>query len=206
MKSYTWNLTFKQSISGVLLVSARRPHQKTLHGAEIPKYVQDYCLVQPVPNPDTLPISEESLSVVKDKGTLIEGGWEVSEEIPIPYASRSAKYGEAPHLDWDEASYLGNGNDGVYYGALKTSYLGPRGGKRETWWAMATVDSDTGGFVDDTGGFVDTLAADPGYSSEKHALRAAKDAAFEWCASNGICTDPNCQIEGCDGGCCDDSP
>jgi hypothetical protein len=75
-----------------------------------------------------------------------------------------------PMLDWDEASYVGDGNDGVYYGAMF---------QNGSWWALATVDSNTGGFTD-------TLTAERGYRSERAALAAARDAALEWCHVNRV--------------------
>jgi hypothetical protein len=78
-----------------------------------------------------------------------------------------------PTLEWDDPGtrYLGDENDGVFYGVWQQS--------QTRWWALATVDSNTGGFTD-------TLAADYGYRSEKAAMRAARDAALEWLHFNNV--------------------
>lgn len=112
---------------------------------------------------------EGALEVLRGKsGDRYE--FTVTESIPNP--PPQAKYGEPPELDLDDAAYIGDGNDGVYFSAIH---------KGNTWWALATVDSDTGHFID-------TLVSEGGHRSEKAALTAAKDAALEWCTTNNVAT------------------
>ncbi|UCC74004.1 MAG: hypothetical protein JSV86_05455 [Gemmatimonadota bacterium] len=73
--------------------------------------------------------------------------------------------------DIDEATYVGDGADGVYYLVDE----GPDG-----WYVTVVVDSETGGFVD-------TLYEDDGpHPSAAEADRAGRDAAIEWCTWNEV--------------------
>lgn len=162
-----WTLTFQKSILGWMLVKARRRGRGVMIGIAIPRHVREWAL------------AEKSL-VVRDKGAIevvtlaAKGGdracMEANVSAPSPFNGPVA-----PHLDWDssETFYLGDENDGVYYGARQDEKHPSR------WWALSTVDSNTGGFVD-------TLSNDYGYRSRSAALRAAKDAAYEWCCANEI--------------------
>ena len=74
-------------------------------------------------------------------------------------------------FDCDEASYLGDERDGVYYQVAE----GPGG-----WFLTVVVDCDTASFIQ-------TTTADDGpYASEAEALEAGKGAAIEWCANNNV--------------------
>jgi hypothetical protein len=74
--------------------------------------------------------------------------------------------------DWDEATYYGDEDDGVYVNVGQ----GPDG----KWYMTATVDCNTASFVDD-------LVTDDGpYDTEEEAKVAGKDAAIEWCHDNDV--------------------
>jgi hypothetical protein len=74
-------------------------------------------------------------------------------------------------FDVDEATYIGDEEDGVYYQV---------GSGEGGWYMTAVVDCDSAGFVDN-------LVVDDGpYISETEALRAGKSCAIDWCLSNDI--------------------
>ncbi|MHC4372254.1 MAG: hypothetical protein ACYSW8_32015 [Planctomycetota bacterium] len=75
-------------------------------------------------------------------------------------------------VDVDNAFYVGNGADGVYYQVFEDSH-------GDYWWS-AIVDSNTGAFCD-----VMTEGAGP-YKTRDEALYAARDEALEWCACNTV--------------------
>jgi hypothetical protein len=162
-----WTAKINRSISGYALVAAKRGSGAYKKGAQIPKFVRDYFMA------DARGVITDSgaVAVLKDKSkgahsfTVTENITETESD-----ARGQAKYGPPPRLNWDNADYVGSETDGVYYGAVN------KGG---TWWALASVDSDTGGFTD-------ALIAEGGYGSEKAARIAAKDAAREWCATNNV--------------------
>ena len=73
----------------------------------------------------------------------------------------------------DGATYIGSGDDGVYFDAAE----GPDG-----WYMSAIVDSDTGHFVD-------SLVTDDGpYETRERAIEAGRNAAYDWCMNNDVCT------------------
>jgi hypothetical protein len=94
-------------------------------------------------------------------------------EVEIPREKIGKRQPDPPHYTTEQLEYVGNEIDGVYYGAVQDETYPSR------WWAMAVVDSETGGFVD-------TLAEDYGYESESRAQTAALDAAVEWLLNNNI--------------------
>lgn len=164
----TWTAKIQRSISGFALQAAKRGSGSYKRGSQIPTYVREYFFA------DARGLITDGAAIAalneKSKGAH---SFTVTAQIPeteSAYSRTQAKYGPPPHLDWDDAEYMGDKGDGVYYGALK------KGG---TWWALATVDSDTGGFTE-------SLTAEGGYSSKKAALTAAKDAAYEWCRTNRV--------------------
>jgi hypothetical protein len=74
-------------------------------------------------------------------------------------------------VDFDEATYVGDEEDGVYIGVGEGS---------DGWYVSTVVDSDTGSFVD-------ALMMDDGpYPTEAQALEAGKGQAIEWCADNAV--------------------
>jgi len=162
MKARKWTLCFRKCIMGWLLVSARPAHGRTLKGVAIPRHVLDFA-------------EADERGFVRDKETgkiisgLVNDAYEgkTVQEIDDPAKPQE----EPPRLDWDasETKYIGSEEDGVYYGAVE---------KNGKWWAMATVDSDSGGFTD-------SLLAELGTSQET-ALQAAREVAEEWCASNEV--------------------
>lgn len=163
-KNRKWVLCFRRSILGWLLVSARPEHGRTLKGTEIPKHVLNFAEA----DERGFVRGKEAGKVIND---LIKKGAYQGKTIQVindPPGSQD----EPPHLDWDacDTEYTGSEDDGVYYGAVE------KGGK---WWAMATVDSDTGHFTD-------SLLAQPGFKDRASAFQTAKNAAEEWCAANNV--------------------
>lgn len=74
-------------------------------------------------------------------------------------------------FDVDEATYVGDEEDGVYYQVAKG---------RKGWYMTAVVDCNTAAFVD-------TLVSDDGpYDSEAHAITAGQNCAIEWCMDNDV--------------------
>jgi hypothetical protein len=74
-------------------------------------------------------------------------------------------------FDVDDATYVGDENDGVYYQVAKGE---------DGWYMTAVVDCNTAHFVDD-------LVVDDGpYESEAAAIMGGKNAAFEWCMNNHV--------------------
>jgi hypothetical protein len=74
-------------------------------------------------------------------------------------------------FDIDEATYIGNAEDGVYYQIAE---------KHGKWYMTAVVDSNTGSFVDN-------LIVDDGpYDTEQEALKAGAAVAQEWCIDNNV--------------------
>jgi len=166
-----WTAKIQRSISGFALQGVKKGHGNYLKGAKIPQYVRDYFLA------DARGLITDTEDV-KHYEKLAKGrlNFTVTESILMPdahassYSKQQAKYGKPPRLDWDHADYAGDEQNGVYYGAMKSG---------RTWWALATVDSDTGGFTE-------TLAAEGGYKTEKAAHIAARDAALDWCHDNDV--------------------
>ena len=82
-------------------------------------------------------------------------------------------------FDPDDAWYVGDENDGVYYQVAEGA---------DGWYMTAVVDSDSGSFVDN-------LTTDDGpYDTERAALDAGRCAAKEWCIWNDVSYDD----EGCE--------
>jgi hypothetical protein len=83
-----------------------------------------------------------------------------------------------PHVcdvDVDEATYVGDGEDGCYYDAAAD-----HDGK---WYTSVIVDCDTAGFVD-------TLIQDDGpYDTFEAAMEAGRHYAEDWCVTNGVALD-----------------
>ncbi len=158
-----WRLVFNRSIIGWVLIAARKQGSIVLRGAQIPARVREYAMV-------------DERGIVTDNATrdvLSEksgGAPDVAIREEIPAALTGWRAETPPQLDVDDAEYVGNETDGVYFKALKQG---------ATWWAVTLVDSDTGHFVD-------TLFAEGGYRNEKRARAAAMDAATDWCLTNGV--------------------
>lgn len=156
-----WTVNFNKGILGWTLVSARKKGERVLHGTSIPPRVREWALADArgvVSHPDAIAAIEQ---VQRNGRASLK-----TEDITRPTKPRPTP----PILDWDEAEYLGDGKDGVYFGTV-------REGRK--WWALASIDSNTGHFTQ-------SLAADPGYTSEKRALIAARDAAIDWLVTNEI--------------------
>jgi hypothetical protein len=167
MRESTWTAKLQRTLSGFALVAAKRGTATYKKGAQIPQYVREYFLAD-----QRGLINDKAARHVLEKKSKGAHSFTVTEQIPeTESAARGqAKYGVPPRLDWDTAAYMGSDRDGVYYGAMQ------KGG---TWWALATVDSETGSFTE-------ALVAEGGYPSKKAALTAAKDAAYEWCRTNRV--------------------
>ena len=69
----------------------------------------------------------------------------------------------------DNAFYLGDDEDGVYFDAVKG----------DGWTVKAMVDSDTGSFTAD-------LPVEGEFKTYKEAIDKAVCAALEWCMGNGV--------------------
>jgi hypothetical protein len=164
----TWTAKLQRTLSGFALQAVKKGKGKYRKGAKIPQYVREYFEA----NPRGLINDDEAVRTLKEKSNGAHR-FTLTEQIPeteSAYSKTQAKYGAPPHLDWDDAEYVGDADNGVYYGAMH---------KGKTWWALATVDSNTGGFTD-------SLVAEGGYRSRRAALIAAKDAALEWCYNNDV--------------------
>jgi hypothetical protein len=74
-------------------------------------------------------------------------------------------------VDFDEATYIGDEKDGVYYQVTQA---------KDGWYVSATVDSDTGSFVDTI------VDRDGPYATETEARMVGEDAAKEWCFHNEV--------------------
>jgi hypothetical protein len=75
-------------------------------------------------------------------------------------------------VDVDEATYLGDGDDGCYYDAAQ----GPDG----KWYASVLVDCETAGFVD-------TIVSDDGpHDTYEAAMAAGGVWASDWCTDNRV--------------------
>lgn len=75
-------------------------------------------------------------------------------------------------FDADEALYLGDGDDGVYYQSAE--------GRDGLWYVTVVVDSNTGGFVDN-------IYTDNGpHGSEEDANEFGENAAIDWCITNDV--------------------
>ncbi|MCP1674400.1 hypothetical protein J2T57_001502 [Natronocella acetinitrilica] len=90
-------------------------------------------------------------------------------------------------FDPDCASYLGSGDDGVYYQVEELTQEEIDAHDESDfalgWYVTVVVDSDTGAFVD-------TLVADAGpFPSREEALRHGRGIARDWCADNDIVLD-----------------
>lgn len=75
-------------------------------------------------------------------------------------------------VDVGEATYIGDGNDGVYYQVFAD--------ENDQFWMSALVDSDYGRFVDSL------VESDGPYDSPEDAELAGRDAAMEWCGWNNV--------------------
>lgn len=167
MRESTWTAKLQRTLSGFALVAAKRGAGTYKKGSQIPQHVREYFLA----DPRGLINDRAAIHVLSEKSKGAHS-FTVTEQIPETgtYARGQAKHGAPPRLDWDTADYMGTDRDGVYYGAMQ---------KGDTWWALASVDSETGGFTD-------SLVSEGGYPSKKAALTAAKDAAYEWCRTNDV--------------------
>lgn len=74
-------------------------------------------------------------------------------------------------FDVDEATYVGSGEDGVYY------QVGEHEGK---WYVTAVVDSETGAFTEDI------MTDDGPYDTENDATTQGKNIAYDWCFYNNV--------------------
>ena len=75
-------------------------------------------------------------------------------------------------MDFDEAIYVGDERDGVYY------QIGEGPGRH--WYVSASVDCNTSHFTE-------MLLLDDGpYTRPEEAAMAGRSAAIDWCITNGI--------------------
>lgn len=164
-----WTAKLQKSINGFALHAVRRGKGKWKKGAHIPQYVRQYFEADArgiIRDPEAVRVLTEK-SGGKFKFTVTES----IQETESAYSKSQAKYGAPPHLNWDDAEYLGSADDGVYYGAMK------KGG---TWWCLAVVDMEH---------YSGNIAAEGGYRSKRAARLAAEDAAYEWCRNNDVSTE-----------------
>jgi hypothetical protein len=75
-------------------------------------------------------------------------------------------------VDVDEATYVGDEMDGVYYQVFEDEH--------GDFWFSTLVDCNTSGFCEGM-----TTGAGP-YVSYKQAENWARDEAFDWCGCNGV--------------------
>ena len=165
-QSEIWSVVMQSVPSGLKIRSAIKFGTKK--PVAPPVYVRDYVMTTPlniITDESALEFLRES-SVVHGKLFVFTIGIDVPGEV-----AHERKWGKEPHLDWDDASYAGDGEDGVYYGAMHT--------KKGKWWALTTVDSNSGGVTQ-------TLDNIPGHKSEKDALEHAKYVARDWCYENNV--------------------
>jgi len=123
-------------------------------------------LISIVPHPKGDSASDAELAYDNPLGdhVFVDQTRDEAEDLLDQIASWPPNTTDPPELDMSYAEYIGDGDIGVYYGALY------RGG---TWWALAVVDSLDEGFADD-------LLSEPGYKTKRDALEAAKHAAQKW--------------------------
>jgi hypothetical protein len=75
-------------------------------------------------------------------------------------------------VDFDDAEYIGNDEDGVYFAVAKD--------RRGCWWMSAAVDCNSGHFTD-------MLVTDDGpYLTEAEAQSAGRSMARHWCENNDV--------------------
>jgi len=77
-------------------------------------------------------------------------------------------------VDFDNASYVGDGDDGVYYQVFEDS--------KGDYWYSASVDCNSSGFCEPF-----AVGVGP-YENEDRAERSARDEALDWCMFNGVNT------------------
>jgi hypothetical protein len=78
-------------------------------------------------------------------------------------------------VDFDEATYIGNEEDGVYFAVGEV--------KGKGWFLSAVVDCNSAGFTE-------TLVTDDGpYPTREEAEMGGRNAAYEWCSTNEIAID-----------------
>ena len=157
-----WTVTFTRSILGWMLTSARRKHAATVRGKDIPDQVRQWSM------------ATGKKGVVSDPAAtaLIEaaskGGAQAKVKARVMFRTGKAAP-KPPELDWNDSWYLGDGQDGVYYGVI-------RQGRK--WWALATVDSNTGGVTQG-------ILAHP-CTTRAQAVEMAKGAAVDWRIINEV--------------------
>ena len=101
-------------------------------------------------------------------------GWQEGEYGMEPVYPNPIPEQEEPNVcnvDMDDAFYLGDGDDGVYFDAAEED------GK---WYTSAVVDTDTGAYCGD-------MVTDDGpYESKYQALIAGLNTAADWCMMNMV--------------------
>jgi hypothetical protein len=103
-----------------------------------------------------------------------ETGDPVCKEAPdfcCVACERKMETGAYSIVSFDDAKYVGDDEDGVYYQAAE----GPDG-----WYVSTVVDCNTSGFCE---GYI---TDDGPYPTEAEAVQAGHDSASEWCFDNKI--------------------
>lgn len=184
-KGQLWTVWIAPSIAGPLIYSVRKKGKAGRRGHDVPGQIATLIGAE---EQNGLWYLDDEIAAVALRKTPLPPDWVYKEpprivrllkrkkrlyglEVELPRPAKKRPLPEIPGYSIDELQYVGDEFDGVYYGAVQQS--------PSRWWAVAVVDSDTGGFVD-------TLTEDYGYRSERAARTAARDAAIEWCAFNEV--------------------
>lgn len=182
-KTETWTVRLRRSLVGLVVVSVRPEKGRTIH-SDLPSHVMlalaaekqanrgawfvtDPVAIAILTGPTERPGAGLDLPRILSVRCGEPGEWVV--KIEIHKLTTVKREPTPPTLDWDAAHYEGDGEDGVYYAAVRCG---------RWWWALATVDSNTGGFTQ-------SLAAER-YTTRPEAFRAARGAALEWCHNNEV--------------------
>jgi hypothetical protein len=144
--------------------------------AELPEHVRQYFNLKEVAGSYYLndfpgqTVAEVAASLSQDseiKTILADGRLEGVTAIPVPPTPPP----NVVDFDVDEATYVGDGSEGVYYQVAE----GPDG-----WYLTTVVDTEKGAYVG-------TMSDNDGpYESEEAANFAGRDAAITWCIDNEV--------------------
>jgi hypothetical protein len=181
MTTETWTAWIRPLDAGLMVVGIRRTDVAVapwVVAADAPRDVVAYLelrdvLIDPalVPTLDALrgQVSDDALRPYPESGW--DGDHLLRFEVARPIAGIPDAREPVVAFDVDEATYVGDEQDGCYY----LSAEGPDG-----WYVTVVVDSDTGHFV------MDTVADAGPYDTEEHAEMVGRDMATTWCFDNGV--------------------
>jgi hypothetical protein len=175
MKKQTWTATVRNSIRGPLVIQTRRKGHKGARATEpaTPDYVRQYLNITAA-TPIIADMTWQEVIDLKLDENLLRKTWTRKDYEVILTFVVEAPATVKPRIvivDFDDATYVGDGNDGVYVAVGKT---------RKGWYVSSVVDSDTGGFVQDY------ISDDGPYPTEAAALQAGVYGAQDWCIDNDV--------------------